>query len=113
LAKAFVIPRKALFDRYGGRCAYCGKALGRSWHRDHIEPLCRFKGVRYTFSGKNGCANPAAHSLDNIVAACRNCNLDKSNLDLETWRGSLRKRWPPIGVPVVFWFEKYGKEPTK
>jgi 5-methylcytosine-specific restriction endonuclease McrA len=42
--------------------------------------------------------------LDNIVAACKKCNTDKGALDLETWRASLK--WPPLGKPVVFWFER-------
>lgn len=99
-----VVSRKKLHAKYGGCCAYCGRPLGRSWHRDHVEPLIRHRGERYTFSGRNGCKNPENHNAENIVAACEACNMDKGNLDLETWRHSLK--W--IGSkPVVFWFEKY------
>lgn len=103
--KAFVVSRKKLFNQYGGRCAYCGTALPpRGWHRDHIEPLIRHKGKRYTFSGRYGCKNPAAHRPDNIVACCVACNKDKANFDLETWRGSLR--WIGWQHGIKFWFER-------
>jgi 5-methylcytosine-specific restriction endonuclease McrA len=98
------IGRKAVLAKTKGRCAYCGIPLGRLWHRDHVVPLVRFKGVRYSFGGRNGCVNPEAHDIDNIVAACVACNKSKGPLDLETWRASLK--WPPLGGPVVFYFER-------
>lgn len=104
-----LISRKNLFAKYGGRCAYCGHVLPqRGWHRDHIEPILRHRGKRWTFSGRNGCSNPAGHRADNIVAACAACNLDKGNMDLETWRGSLR--WLGWQRGIVFWFERYKDE---
>lgn len=100
-----LISRKTLLSKYQGRCAYCGRPLPKhGWHRDHVEPIGRHRGKRYTFGGRNGCKHPENHRADNIVAACRSCNLDKAGFDLETWRASLM--WPPLGKPVVFWFEK-------
>lgn len=106
------IPRKqpisktAIYNKFGGQCAYCGKPLPKyGWHRDHVDPIIRYRGVRYSFSGRNGCKNPEAHTADNIVAACKPCNLSKANLDLETWRGSLR--WFGWREGIVFWMEKY------
>ncbi len=104
-AGVIVVSKKKILAKYGGRCAYCGISLPKyGWHRDHVEPLIRFKGVRYSFGGRNGCKNPENHRLDNIVACCEACNRDKSNLDLETWRGSLR--WIGWQRGVKFWFEK-------
>ncbi len=107
--KAPNIPgRKTLLTKTQGRCAYCGKPVTpRTMQRDHVEPLGRYRGVRYTFSGRNGCANPAAHRSDNVVACCAPGNKDKGSMDLETWRASLR--WPPLGKPVTFWFERLGE----
>lgn len=99
------IARKGLKNRYGGKCAYCGRPLARGWQRDHIEPLVRFKNVRYSFSGRHGCKYPERHTATNIVACCAPCNKDKGAMDLATWRASLK--WPPLGRPVVFWFERY------
>lgn len=96
--------RKALYEKYGGRCAYCSRPLPRrGWHRDHKEPLVRFRGVRYSFAGRNGCKNPEAHSDKNLVPACARCNKDKGSMDLETWRASLK--WPGWPNGVEFWFE--------
>ena len=81
------ITRKAVLARTNSRCGYCGKKLTRGWQRDHVAPLVRFKNVRYSFSGSTGCKFPQNHRIENIVAACRACNKDKSNLDLETYRG--------------------------
>lgn len=33
--------RQAIFDKYGGRCAYCGCELQKGWHVDHIEAVVR------------------------------------------------------------------------
>lgn len=102
-----IVSRKALFAKYGGRCAYCGRPITlRAMHRDHVVPLRRYKGVRYSFSGRHGCVNPDAHNAANIVACCRSCNLDKGALDLDTWRCSLR--WVGWRDGLVFWFERYG-----
>lgn len=33
--------RQKVFDKYGGKCAYCGCELINGWHVDHIEPIGR------------------------------------------------------------------------
>ena len=98
--------RKAIWAKYGGRCAYCGRELRLRgyWQRDHVVPLVRYRGVRFSFAGRNGCVNPEAHTPTNIVAACVLCNKDKGSLDLETWRASLKWLGPR---PLKFWFERY------
>jgi len=99
-----IVSKKKLLAKYGSRCAYCGKILTlRTLNRDHLEPIVRYRNVRWTFSGRNGCKYPERHTLENIVAACRTCNLDKGPLDLQTWRASLK--WPGPR-PIVFHFEK-------
>ncbi len=30
--------RQKIFDKYGGKCAYCGCELQKGWHVDHVEP---------------------------------------------------------------------------
>jgi 5-methylcytosine-specific restriction endonuclease McrA len=100
------ISRSQVFKRTKGRCGYCSCKLAKGWQRDHIVPLIRFKNVRYSFSGSTGCKYPQNHNLANIVPACRACNKAKSNLDIETYRGSLR--WPGWRSGIVFYFEKQG-----
>jgi 5-methylcytosine-specific restriction endonuclease McrA len=85
---ALRITRKSILKKTNSRCAYCGTRLTkRNFQRDHLEPLVRFRGVRYSFSGSTGCKFPQNHNLANIVPACRACNRDKGSMDLETWRG--------------------------
>lgn len=36
------VDRQKVFDKYGGRCAYCGCELEKGWHVDELEP-CRRK----------------------------------------------------------------------
>lgn len=33
--------RLAVFNKYGGKCAYCGEPLVKGWHVDHIKPIRR------------------------------------------------------------------------
>lgn len=33
--------RESIRSMFGGRCAYCGKKLGKSFHVDHVEPMMR------------------------------------------------------------------------
>lgn len=35
--------REQIFNKYNGRCAYCGCELTNKWHVDHMEPVIRFK----------------------------------------------------------------------
>ena len=31
------IERELIFNKYNGKCAYCGCELKKGWHIDHIE----------------------------------------------------------------------------
>lgn len=33
--------RKVIFDKFGGRCAYCGCELQKGWHVDEVLPVIR------------------------------------------------------------------------
>jgi predicted DNA-binding protein len=59
--------RNSLFERDGGKCAYCkGQLLyDEPWHIDHIKPV-----------SKGGTNDPT-----NLVLACVRCNLEKSDRD--------------------------------
>lgn len=110
--------RRAIFDKSGGKCWYCGCNLPeKGWHVDHFEPVYRNCGV-------NGDLHPERHHIDNLVPACAPCNLFKSVFDLEAFRCEIdaqrercrkassgfriAERMGLIEVhskPVVFWFE--------
>lgn len=50
-------------------CNYCGKYFENKMHIDHVVPI-----------SKGG-----QHSIDNLVTACKPCNLSKANKLLDEW----------------------------
>jgi hypothetical protein len=54
---------RAIYKAQDGLCYYCGEPLGRSFHRDHKEPVSR--------GGSNG--------PDNMCCTCQFCNLSKGD----------------------------------
>lgn len=58
----------------GTRCRYCETELSSTERTaDHVVPLCR----------------GGAHSIDNLVIACRSCNSSKGRKTLEQWLESI------------------------
>ena len=67
--------REAVYERYHGHCAYCGKPIRyKDMQVDHIIP--RRKGGR--------------DEMSNYNPACRRCNHYKDSLGLEQFRGLIR-----------------------
>lgn len=62
--------RKAVFERDGKKCVYCRTNDG-PFHLDHVHPASR--------------GGPSTY--ENLVVACRACNLDKRAQTVEEWRG--------------------------
>lgn len=62
--------RRSVFLRDDFTCQYCGEFEG-DLHCDHIIPLSR--------GGTN--------ALDNLVTACKQCNLSKSDKTPQEWQG--------------------------
>lgn len=77
--------RQAIYDKYSGKCAYCGCDLPKLWHIDHIEPI-----VRDWINGD--CKNP--HLKDNIEnhnPSCAPCNIQKNSYSLEQFRENIKQ----------------------
>lgn len=110
--------RQQVFNKYGGKCAYCGCELVKGWHVDHIEPLVRFdkKDGEYTNKHRN--------CIDNYNPSCASCNINKHSGSLEDFRQlitgfmkhlneintqyKIAKRYGLVSEnikPVVFYFE--------
>lgn len=70
------ISRRGVFARDGHSCQYCGE---RAETLDHVVPRSR----------------GGAHSWDNVVAACRHCNLHKADRLLPETRLVLRRSPAP------------------
>ena len=86
--------REALRAKFGGRCAYCGQALGQRWHADHFEPVQRqsvWDNGKKKLVATGECAAAERDNLQNLMPACPACNIDKSVLSLEEWRQKLQR----------------------
>ena len=43
--------REIIFNKFGGRCAYCGCELQKGWHVDELLPIVRLKNHRRNKDG--------------------------------------------------------------
>lgn len=65
--------RRAVYDKMGGHCAYCGCELRyEDMQVDHVVPL--------------GNSARGSDTLDNMLPACRSCNHYKDTASLEVFR---------------------------
>jgi 5-methylcytosine-specific restriction endonuclease McrA len=60
------------YERQHGKCYWCNKPVGKTYHVDHVIPLDR--------GGSNG--------PDNLVIACAWCNESKNNRLPHEWHGN-------------------------
>lgn len=121
--------RELIFNKYGGKCAYCGCELMRSWHIDEMEPIRRNKKwdrKKRTWVYDGTCKHPDRLHIDNQMPACASCNINKHSMSLEEFRRlvggfltslnrdstqyKIAKRYgfiEEVVKPVVFYFESY------
>jgi hypothetical protein len=90
--------RQKIFDKYGGRCAYCGCELQKGWHVDEIDPVVRGFKYRQDENGKRIRGDNGEHlkdafmkypervHIDNQNPACASCNIQKHSQSLEGFR---------------------------
>lgn len=94
--------RQRIFDKYGGRCAYCGCELQKGWHVDEVEPVRRSFKYRKDENGKsiwnqgkgvwekdNVLLHPERLHIDNQNPACASCNINKHSGSLEEFRSMI------------------------
>lgn len=95
--------REKIRNKFGGHCAYCGGALGKRFHVDHVIPLRR-SPVSKTVSNNWGEVPPEIKRLlddrserhkeldteENMYPACPRCNLRKSVLSVEQFRQEIQ-----------------------
>ena len=68
--------REAVYQKYGGRCAYCGRVIAyKDMQVDHFRPLRVWDE-----------ADGAADDISNLMPACRMCNHYKRANSLEVFR---------------------------
>lgn len=73
--------RELVFNKYNGKCAYCGCELPKGWHVDHIKPIVR---------NSIGCEKPENHNLENMNPSCASCNIQKNSYSLEQFRANIQ-----------------------
>lgn len=111
--------RKTVHQKYGGRCAYCGEEITvKQMHVDHLKPIWR----------GNPTVNPAkrgTNDFDNMMPACKPCNIWKGVYSLEQFRAEMTAQVERLRLrsanfrmaeryglveatarPVIFWFER-------
>ena len=80
--------RDKIFNKFNGKCAYCGCELQKGWHIDHLLPL-----VRSPFTGEQ--QYPERNNFDNLMPSCPSCNNYKHSYSIEEFRrliSELRKQ---------------------
>ena len=119
--------RQIIFDKYNGRCAYCGCELQKGWHVDELLPVLRnmkwnADKTKYIHDGTY--EHPERLHIDNQMPSCPSCNINKHSMSLEDFRSliqnfiySLNKNFVQYKIakrygliqetikPVVFYFE--------
>ncbi len=122
--------REIVFNKYGGKCAYCGEPLQKGWHVDEIEPVRRNYSEDWDADKRRyvrrhvGEMHPERFNIDNQNPACPSCNINKHSDSLEQFRQLIQgfmkhlnerntqykiaKRYGLVKEdikPVVFYFE--------
>lgn len=113
--------RHIVYNKYEGRCAYCGCTLSSRWHVDHLIPVIRCLRTK-------AITRPEHDTVENMMPSCPSCNIDKSSMTLESWRKVIANRIKVLNRdvsayrfakkfklvnetnnPVVFYFEQADK----
>lgn len=83
-----MIDRNAVYNKFGGKCAYSGTPLDEDWQIDHLVPNCKSDYCLYDDWDPNG--------LDNLMPCQKIINHYKRGLwidDFRTlWLGKLHLR---------------------
>lgn len=116
--------RQKIFNKFKGKCAYCGCDLTKGWHVDHLQPIRRYS---------NGTAEHPEHEcVDNYMPSCASCNINKHSGSLEDFRQlisgfkkhlnelntqyKISKRYglvTEVDKPVIFYFETLSEKEVK
>lgn len=88
--------RQKIFDKYNGRCAYCGCELQKGWHVDEIEPVRRNHiwdsiNRKWIAHPTNPTMHPERMNMNNQNPACASCNINKHSESLEDFRKAIKK----------------------
>lgn len=110
--------RDKVYNKFNGKCAYCGCELKKGWHIDHLLPVVRdLVTGKFEFHERN--------NFDNLMPSCPSCNNYKHSYSIEEFRrliGNLKtqlelstqykiaKRYGLISendIDIIFYFENF------
>lgn len=110
--------RQILFNKFGGRCTYCGCELKKSWHVDHIEPMVRMTKrkagyYKHKVTGEKVISppgnwwrdyerinekmvfdkfkHPERDYAENRTPSCHSCNITKATMSVEDFRDYIQQ----------------------
>lgn len=77
------INREAVYNKYGGKCAYCGCEITiKNFQVDHYWP-------QFLSHWEKDLDN---NRFDNLMPSCRKCNNHKHAMKPEVWRKELQRQ---------------------
>lgn len=87
--------RQKIFDKYGGKCAYCGSELQKGWHVDEIQPVRRNRKYnrekhKWELDKYSPMMHPERLHIDNQNPSCASCNINKHSESLEDFRNAIK-----------------------
>lgn len=122
--------RQKVYDKYKGKCAYCGCLLEKGWHVDELLPVRRLYDNKWNTEKRKwdkvfiGYEHPERMNIKNQNPACASCNINKHSMSLEEFRQQIKgfmkhlnevstqfkiaKRYCLVrenDIPVIFYFE--------
>jgi 5-methylcytosine-specific restriction endonuclease McrA len=86
--------RQIIFEKYDGKCSYCGQELKKGWHTDHIEPIVRdshWNRDKGRYEATGSCRKPENETLENYNPSCASCNIQKNSYTLEQFRHNIER----------------------
>lgn len=121
--------RRVVFEKYKGKCAYCGIKLEYdNFHVDHINAKFRKSTQSELSKWTNGSRLKGRDTMCNYNPSCVSCNCSKSTFTIEKWREQLSlkkdrikrdsstynillrfKQIKESTSPIIFYFEKNTK----
>ena len=85
--------RKEVFEKFGGKCAYCGCDLMKGWHVDHLKPVLRAHKFNYEkrrMEQTKTMYNPQNDVIENYNPSCASCNIQKNSYSIEEFRSNIK-----------------------
>ena len=83
--------REAIYEKYGGCCAYCGKEISyKDMQVDHSIPFAGEWYGRDMDRVKKMIEDDSINGIENLMPACRSCNFYKGGGDIESFRYKIK-----------------------